>query len=523
MAPSARATRRVLPWVGLWALLTLLHATWSSAMPLMASPDEPSHVVRAAAVARGQWSGELGPPPQDGSRPGAGTLVMLPSDYAVLITLPNCIAFRPDEAADCQPEVPPATGGLVPVETFAGQYPPAYYAIVGWPSRFLGAEAAVYAMRLVSGAVAAALVTLGVVALRRALGRRGAAWAAAVALTPMTLFMGATVNPQALEISAGFAFWACLLALLLPDGRAPGWTVVATAVSGAALVSSRSTGPVWAVAALVVALVLARPGRWRTLLADRRVLAAVGVGGVAGVALVGWVVTHGGVVTGSGLFPEYANPVRTVAAITGHTYEYLLGMIGNFGWLDAPSPPVTTVVWFVAAGALLTVGVAARGPVRSRVALVLAALAVLGAPFALQLPTAADTGIIWQGRYVLPLAVGVPAVAVAVLAGQPRDVGDLLRRGARLLLPAVALAHVAAFLWAVRRYSEGMDGELLSLRPEWSSPIGYLGAVALYAVLVAVAAWPAWRALRAPVPRTGPDAQPEREPEPQPQPEPQTP
>jgi len=77
-----------------WALggilLFALAAACSVATPLMASPDEPSHVVKAAAVVRGQWSGALGSEPTDGSRPGAGTIVYLPTDIAASVVLPIC-------------------------------------------------------------------------------------------------------------------------------------------------------------------------------------------------------------------------------------------------------------------------------------------------------------------------------------------------------------------------------------------------------------------------------------------------
>ena len=63
-------SRRLAAWTGIGGLLFLLGAAWAAAMPLMAAPDEPSHVLYAAALARGQWDGELGPAPEDTSRPG---------------------------------------------------------------------------------------------------------------------------------------------------------------------------------------------------------------------------------------------------------------------------------------------------------------------------------------------------------------------------------------------------------------------------------------------------------------------
>ncbi len=498
MPPTHRAAlrRKVPRWFAAGLVLAALHAMWSVTIPLMASPDEPSHVVRAAAVARGQWSGELGPPPVDGSRPGTGTVVQLPSDYAELITLPNCIAFQPDEPASCQPVVHPPTGSLVPVETFAGQYPPLYYALVGWPSLLWHAEASTYAMRLLSGVLASAFLLWGVAGLRRSTLPAPAVWGCLVAVTPMTLFLGATVNPQALEIASAFAFWSACIALVAAPGRPATSTLVQAAVAGAVLVNARASGPVWALAAITIALVLAPHGRLRELWAARGVRWVLGVGLTSGLVATAWVATHGGVVSGHGLFPQYASPFAAARAILGFSHGYLLQMIGNFGWLDAPSPPVTTELWFVATGALLLLGLAAPVRRRARVALALAALIVVAAPFALQIPTAGDTGIIWQGRYALPVAVGVPLVAAAVLTEAALPVRDLVARAGRWVLAAVGVAHVAAFWWAMRRYADGLDGEVVTTTPQWSSPLGYLPAVALYAALVVVAGTIAWRAAR---------------------------
>ncbi|TAM92892.1 MAG: DUF2142 domain-containing protein, partial [Jatrophihabitans sp.] len=160
-SPPSPRTRVAARWVSLGLALFALQAIWSASIPLMASPDEPSHVVRAAAVAHGQWSGTLGAAPADASTPGTATTVQLPADYAQAVALPNCFAFRSDQPASCQQPVAPANGATAPVQTFAGQYPPLYYALVGWPSRFLAVEPAIYAMRLVSAALASALLVWG--------------------------------------------------------------------------------------------------------------------------------------------------------------------------------------------------------------------------------------------------------------------------------------------------------------------------------------------------------------------------
>lgn len=519
------------PWFLATALVGLLAAAWSLAVPLMASPDEPSHVIKAAAVARGQWSGELGPEPTGPDRPGAATVVQVPTDYRDAAALPNCFAFQPAQPASCQPAVPPPGDGLVDAETFAGQYPPLYYALVGWPSLVLDAEAGIYAMRLVSALLTALLVGWSAYRLHRELGPV-ALWGVVLAVTPMVLFLGGTVNPQALEIAAALCFWSATLAVALARGGPTTSALVQAAVSGAVLVNTRTSSPFWALVVVTVALVAARPGRAREIV---RHPAAPWVGLAAflsTVTAVAWVAAHPAQVTGGDLFPQYADPTILVLATTGSGWAYLTNMVGNFGWLDAPAPPATVAAWLVALGAAVLPALAPPAPRRARATLLGLIAVVAVAPVAFQLPTATDAGLIWQGRYALPVAVGVPLLATAVLAvalrpertrtgtpasaagghpapGMPtvsaaQTVRALLQGTATATIVLVLVGHVAAFYWGTRRYSEGLAGQTLTLAPDWSSPIGFLPAVAGYTVAAAALAVLVARALRPPAPdRTG--------------------
>lgn len=495
-ANSRRRRGAALAWVGVGALFFALIAAWSFSTPLMSSPDEPSHVVKAAAVARGQWSGVLGPAPTDTSRPGAGTTVQLPNDLAASVALPNCYAFHPENAASCVPRLPARTGSDVPVETFAGQYPPLYYALVGWPSLVLSGEAALYGMRLASAAISAAMLAWGAYRLTTVRTNRLMLWGAVVALTPMCLFLAGTVNPSGWEITVAFSFWAACLAIVARDGGPTTGALVQAAVSGAALVNIRASSPLWALAIVVVAVLVAPPGRLRDLVRHRLAPWLGGVAVLASLAAIAWVVTHGSVVSARHLYPQFASLKLTLVTISADSYGYLQNMIGDFGWLDTPAPPLTYVLWYFALGAVTLLGLGAAMRPRTKAGLALLVSAVVAAPFVLQVPTAADTGIIWQGRYGLPLAVGVPMLAAILLGEQQSAIVELLRRVFRGTIPWILVAHVAAFYIAAHRYAEGTTGHFLSFSPMWSSPIGYLTGVALYAVLCMTLALVVWRSAR---------------------------
>ncbi|WP_426592755.1 DUF2142 domain-containing protein [Cellulomonas sp. McL0617] len=510
MSSSAPATTRprrpALPWLVVGALLFGLAALWALAIPPMASPDEPSHVVKAAAVARGQLFGTPNKVAESADRPGAGTLVRLPSDFAAALALPNCFAFDSHQPADCQDAHLPPADGTVLVETFAGQYPPLYYALVGWPSLFLSAGPSIIAMRLVSAALSATFLAWGGYRLSRLRGNRSGLWGMSVALTPMCLFLAGTVNPSGFEIAAAFSFWAACLVLVSRDGPVSTAALVQAVASGAVLLNVRATGPVWLLGILVVALVAAPRGRVREIvrLPSARWLGAVAL--LAVLAALAWTVTHGSVVTTHGLYPQYANLKTALFGILGFGFSYLQNMIGNFGWLDAPAPAVTFVAWYVLLGAIAIPAFSAARQVKARLALAIGVVGAAAAPVILQLPTAADAGLIWQGRYVLPLAIGLPVLAALVLAVDGSEGGDAHRRVARASVPVVLVAQVAAFFWAARRYAVGLDGEIVTLHPDWESPIGYLPGVALYAVVATPLAWLLWRYYRPTTAETSPAA-----------------
>lgn len=249
-APSSRVSavrarrgrtgaRRRLParWVLAFVVFTLLSWSWSLATPLFGSPDEPAHVIKAAAVARGQ----LLPPRGSGPVP----VVRVPVVFEKSPAYPACFAFRPDTTADCSIEFtgPASEAG---VGTPAGRYPPLYYALVGLPSRAFPSAVGVYLMRFVSGLVCAGFLAGAVTAAAAANRLRPLVIGVAVATTPMVLFLSGMVNPNSLEIAAALCLWVCGLALAseTPDRAVPGLLAGAGA-SASTLVLTRGLSRDW--------------------------------------------------------------------------------------------------------------------------------------------------------------------------------------------------------------------------------------------------------------------------------------
>ena len=458
--------------------------SWSVAMPLLAAPDEPSHIVKAAAVARGQWSGTPSTDPVGIQEPGIGWFVEIPADLAVTAD-DACFKFDDTVTADCPETTLDGEGsGTVRAKTYAGQYPPLYYVLVGWPTLVLDGAPAIYAMRVVSGLLAGALVLWGVSTLVRGTRRSNGLWAAAIALSPMCLFLFGSVNPNGLEIAAGFTLWAACLQLGR-DTTVRTSLVVQAATAGAVLVLLRSSGPLWAVLIVAVSLLCARRDALRALARSRAMWWAGAVAVASGVAAVAWIATHGSLVTTADRFPELASPQLVVAVMLLAVPEFFGQMVGNFGWLDTEAPFPTVDAWTAAIAVVVLLALVVPGVRRRRAALLALLALVIVVPIVLTIPTAESAGVIWQGRYGLPLAVGVPLLAVPLLATAGPATETLRRRLAGLVVVLLAAGHAFAFYWAERRYAEGSEGRWSALDPQWASPLGFVPVVLLYTVLTA--------------------------------------
>lgn len=487
MAPAAPRPRRhrdgAWPWAVHALALLVLSGSWALAGPRFSAPDEPAHVLKAAAVVRGQLRS---PPDPDGE----GQLVEVPERLAGADLLAICFAFRSEVTADCAADE--LTGSTEPVEvsTQAGSYPPLYYALVGWPTLVSLDADVVYAMRLVGAVANVALLVVATMALATLVGRRLAMAGMLVVATPMVLFLSGSVNPSGLEASAAVAAWCCALAVAdrSTARRAVGAPLAwGLAVAGGVLASTRWLGPAF-LALVLAGAALARPlgplvrGAWAARRERALVGAALALAVTAGVAGAVTLATPDRI-----LLPGAPVPPGDAAAeaVLGNAQGYLRSMIGVFGWLDVPTPTFTYWAWLALlaglVGAALLVGRASQ--VRTIVAV--AALSAL-LPFS-QLPSAADLGLPWQGRYALPVAAGVPLVALLAVEGA-RRAGRLRVGTTRLVLavaPLAAAGHLVAFAWAERRYATGLHGSFDIWRDaRWAPPGGNL--VLLTAVAAAL-------------------------------------
>lgn len=489
-------------FLGTWAALVALTSLWIVATPIAASPDEPAHMIKAAAVVRGEW---IGPPSPE------GTVVHVPQ-YVAWTLAETCYAFNGDATPACSDPIPKPVDAIVESHTTAGLYNPVYYVMVGWPTLFAHDDWGIFAMRFLS-----AIITMSFLAAAFALvstwSRRVIPLVGLVVVaTPMLLFLGASVNPNALEATTALSVFVGMLSLtLVPDPPNRVASVAVISIAGAIGMNARALSPLWLAVAVLVPLILVERGRLLPLLRRRSTLVAAAAVLAGTIFAVAWTVgsnSLGGALTDPDLELDNPYPGTGQPAIYGFVYmlertvSFSRQIIGLFGWMDTDAPDVVAFVWAVLIGVTL---VAAAVLLRRRALLVFAILAAAYVllPAVIQAAFVTGGGYIWQGRYAFALFGMLIVGAAALLADRlPVPSRTTASRLLVLLGTAVSLGHVYAYAFVLKRYVAGITGTWvdLALRPIWSPPVSAVLLIVTFAVAVVVAVLTGARVLLPTVP-----------------------
>ncbi|MEY3453267.1 MAG: hypothetical protein RL574_1005 [Actinomycetota bacterium] len=463
-------------WAGFFALLT----AWMLVLPLFAGPDEPANFIKSAAVVRGEFVGE--PIAASVSTSFWSTYVDIDPQFGTAQLVPWCFVSQPTVPA-C--DKPLAT--LTPVEpsrTDMGRYPPLGFVPAGIGTLIGASDAGARAARITAALACAALLALAALTLRRSGGSLVPLLAVA---TPGVLFWSSVSSPSGLEIAAAIAAWSALWSAVR-EGWADRFTIIAFVLSAALLIAARPAG---LVAVAVMGAAAAITDHRALVHAVRREWYLPVALGAATVVSAAWYVSVYDANFGVRLEVEgRVTSLSTIASRSLNDLPRLIGeWIGNFGWLDTPSP--VYVVWaFVALWTALVWRTITSVHRLQQVALFVVTLA---GPLWLVALSANYQDLLGsfgaQGRHLAPLLVGIPLAAAL-----SHRVG---RRDSWLMSVALVL-HAWCVLVALRRYSMGAGGDdLLGFvrEPMWSPPLG----MGLTLVVVAVAHVAAWFALRSPV------------------------
>jgi hypothetical protein len=467
-------------------------SAWALATPIFASPDEPAHTIHAIGVAHGEWLGKPFrrghglPAAMDAEASKATVIVNVSSVYQDWAGI-NCLAFNPGVPANCLHLDPSRGNG--PALTYTARYFPAYYLAVGSVTWVTSAGARqIYLMRLVSVLLSAVLIASAAVTILEATPSPWALLGLAVALTPMTIFLAASINPNGLEIAAAIGVWVHGAAIV--TGRLPvvgERLITRLGIASIVLALNRPTSLLWL--GLIGILLIICAGRETITELLRHTAArlwAVGLS-IATALQLSWSAWAGGfspskTFTGAPVSVTRDQYLRTTI---GASYELLHQMIGVFGWLDTPAPAVTFLLWLLGLGALVAIAMLVAP--RLLRALAATVILVIVVPVGVQATYVHTIGFEWQGRYTLPLAVGVPILAGLGTALAYQRIPSS-RRLTIAIVAGLSIAQFFAFGQALRRYSVGANGTIwFPWSAQWQPPVPILVLLVGFAVLLAVA------------------------------------
>ena len=430
------------------------------ASPVWASPDSPMQQITA-------W--------HDIHHLLPGTAVLVPLDGAII----PCFAHHAAMAASCTAThpVPLPQASMVAVLN----YPPLGFWIMG-VGQVLGTLVsdpwASTGGRLL---LAVACLLAIIVASRVLVGaeQRSALWMLPVAITPMATFLFAGSNVNGLEIALSALFVALLLAWRRRAEIDQGWTRAELHLGVAALGLAACKPGDW----LWIVLLLGAAGlRWRRTLDVASGIRAVAACTPAVAASLVWSWIHPTVITSAGLHGAATTHPLSLPARLAHSIGHLQNVVmeawGVVGWLDtSPGRPffVLLIVGTAFLASRVIVTTSDRLYLLSSVILVLAVATVGNAVEWNGWPNW------WQGRYSLPLIVGLALLLVEDKRNEPRP-------GMRSWAGFSAVTSAAMVLLVELRFAAGLRWFFVpvALRPMLDDPLRTTAVGAIVVTLVVV-------------------------------------
>jgi hypothetical protein len=477
-----------------------------------ASPDEQAHIAYAWGTVTGQTAGGEKLVTIPGGR--TATSVQVPQKL-LQYPPPGCYAFHPERPVkQCSP-IPADNQQMVTEASYMSRYPPLFYVIEGAELRLataadLSGPSVLYGARLVAAFLSLLAVGSGVFLLSRRFPDRVVVLATLLALPATAWFLASSVNPNGLEIAAGFMLAAGVLALRVDHaiGVRSRTAVLAIPIGTLLLAWSRPVSWVWA--ALILGVLLVPIGQkdgepWR------RRLPVLRLGAVAGTATVlmlassmVWFAYALQVRSSEAARDDSAawaglNPVWRILLLLLHSGTIVSEQVGNFGWLDTPLPPVAVIAWVSIVGVAVAIWAAGRNAWLPSWLMG----AVLGLGYLAALLDEYRGGWGWQGRYLLPITAAVCVLAVpGLVAGLERLAS--LRRLVPWMMIVLMAVNALSVVWFLFRNMYGVragPGRLPATPgpagpPSWTPPGGLGLVLALVAVALACGLVAVW-ALRA--------------------------
>lgn len=405
------------------------------------------------------------------------TYVDIDSQWVAAQTTPQCFIAQASKPA-CEGPLEDLDVGSQRAYTQMGRYTPLAFAISGIGT-LAGANDLAYRLaRFMVALSSAAMLGLAAACLTK---RRVSLLPLLVAITPGVIFMSSVVNPSATEICAALALWAVLPGFLAAGDKSR-LDSATVAVAGLALIVARPLGIVQYL--IVIGIVVVATGSTRRItqiLRENKMIAYLHL--VAGLFATWWYLFIFNAAIDSKMakyLPAKAPLGEQILHSFGDVPRIISESIGNFGWLETPTPQPIALAILLMTAALIAAGWRCIAEPAKLAMLLLTVVCV-------SLVVAQDLNYYnilrnygSQGRHITPLLSGL------LLLGA-RNI-NVSRRSIRAVVGVWGISIVVCGLSALRRYAVGINGdnyfEMFS-NPPWRPPLGINVTIALLVIAAA--------------------------------------
>ncbi|MEO8362856.1 MAG: DUF2142 domain-containing protein [Ilumatobacteraceae bacterium] len=398
------------------------------------------------------------------------TEVAIDPQFGAALPIAQCFAFVAANPG-CNTPIEDQTIIDDPPWTGMGRYPPAGFAISGIGTLAGPNDFAFRLSRAMTAGVSAFLLTLAFICVKR---RSLSVLPMLIAITPGVIFNSSVISPSGLEICAAVALWVSL-SNYVTDSEVHRLEAVTVALSGVLLIAVRPLGVL--LYAAVAGTVLMASGLNRSVVAHvRRHRVVYGLHSLSALFMIWWYLFIFNPAVDPRMtedLPKISLGAQLLHAI-GDIPRVIEESIGNFGWLDSPTPRPLARVILGTTVTMVVVGWRSLAQSAKR------ALVLLGAACVV-LIIAVDLnfyeilrGFGVQGRHITPLLVGIPIVGARYLRVQNRTKWVVVGIWCGVV--------VGSGLAALRRYAVGVDGDNaldMFSHPVWSPPFGINLSIAL--------------------------------------------
>lgn len=446
-------------WYGIFfILLTLTGFLWAALVPLGGYNDEWTHARYAAALVRGQLPiTDCDEPVENSTKPVTdGRCKIKVPKSIVEIDGFDCLAFNaatPDSCIDDLKAISSDDDSLIEIRNAVANYPPLYYALVGWPTLFLHGATAWYAMRALTSIICAILATIMVWAVQTTFSGK-AGFIALAALTPVTMTYFGAVNPQGVEILAAGALAATIFTIAYR--KVTFYQLMLVSILLFVLVCARPAAILWAFLIVVATIILCPFDKIREVFSIRHWWIPLSIGTCGVIFQLAWTLINKERITLLGTPQPNMTFQQMLSIMLENTPKWYVHQIfGLWGWSDNPLP---TFLW-VSAAVLFTVflvGAIILGTTRERISLVSLLVAIPCTAVAIQYMQLHSAGIIWAARYSLPLLLAACIQATINYSHRNKGIHII---SILALSEYIILLGVSAYC-AVQRYAVGIYGSL---------------------------------------------------------------